>query len=174
VPSTNRSLSRALKLTPFSICRYNKAGIRDVRSIGADFVLSAWTAVRPCSDCAETNKQDQQDYCVLASERKCGPCNNRTRFCPSHSISRRLTKIARWDLASAQNQNRRERGPSSNFATSGKSGAGEGARTLDPTDHPFDHYCTKSRSPGKYLAAQTLTEMDGRSGYCVNPAWVRT
>jgi hypothetical protein len=79
--------------------RYNKAGIRDVRSIGRDRVLGAWTTVRPCGDCAETNRQGQQDYCELASERKRGPYNNTTRFPPSHSISRSLTKIARWYLA---------------------------------------------------------------------------
>src|ERR1700738_5650765 len=43
VPSTNRPPSRALKLTPFSICRparrHNKTGIGDVRPIGDDLVL---------------------------------------------------------------------------------------------------------------------------------------
>jgi hypothetical protein len=35
--------------------------------IRADLVLGAWTTVRPCGDCAETNRQGQQDYCELGA-----------------------------------------------------------------------------------------------------------
>ena len=93
--------------------RHNKAGIRDVRSIGGDLVLGAWTTVRPCN-CAETNSQAQHDYCEPANERKGGPYNSTIRFPPSHSISRSITKIARWKSSTAVHKG-----------------------TIGPTDRPF-------------------------------------
>jgi hypothetical protein len=86
--------------------RNDKAGIGDVRSIGADLVPGGWTVIRLRGECAVIDKQRQQSYREFrnaygpASERKFGRCTNRARSLLLHSISR--SQVTRWYLARAQ------------------------------------------------------------------------
>ena len=153
VPSTNRSPLRALKLAPFSICRLPAGTTRlEFVTSGRSVLISSLVLGQPSALAVivlrQTGKASKTVARFQANARavRASP--------PLHSISRSLTKIARWYVAkAAKSSNRHEQGR---------------------TDHPFNHYCTKSRRLGRYLAAQTLTEIDARSGYCINPARVRT
>jgi hypothetical protein len=90
----NRLPSRTLHLIPaLQAARSdNYAGVGDVRSIG----------VSGAGLCALSKAY------LSASERKCGPRDNRNRFSRLHSISRSLTQVARCYLARHKSSNRPE------------------------------------------------------------------